>query len=76
MSQLDPEFLAILRCPLSRQPLVQMDQSLVSTDPETRRRYRIEDGFPVLLIEEGETLSEQEWRQLMEAAGRGDLLQA
>ncbi len=66
---LDPEFLALLVCPLSRKPLFQRGDRLVSTDPETRRCYRIEDGFPVLLVEESEELDPATWRAWMAEAG-------
>ncbi|MFQ5747950.1 MAG: Trm112 family protein [Planctomycetota bacterium] len=69
MDALDPELLAILVCPLSRKPLVQRGDWLLSTDPETRRRYRIEDGIPVLLVEEGEEMGVEDWREAMRAAG-------
>lgn len=70
MEALDPEFLAILRCPLSRAALVQDGAWLVSTDPATRRRYPIEDGFPVLLIEEGKEMSEADWKRIVGPAAR------
>jgi uncharacterized protein YbaR (Trm112 family) len=38
---------------------------LVSTDKQTRRRYRIEDDIPIMLIEESEQLDENEWREIM-----------
>lgn len=63
---LDPEFLKILACPLSRAPLLQEGDTLVSTDPKTRRQYRIEDGIPNLLIEEGKELAESDWKSIME----------
>jgi len=69
MEALDPELLAILVCPLSRKPLVQQGDWLLSTDPKTRRRYRIEDGIPVLLVEEGEEMEAGAWREAMKAAG-------
>jgi uncharacterized protein YbaR (Trm112 family) len=69
MTTLDPEFLAILRCPLSLAELVQDGESLVSKDAETRRRYPITDGFPVLLIEEAEELSEGDWKAAMDRCG-------
>jgi len=53
---IDPEFLAILRCPLSRAPLVLEGDRLLCY--ESRKAYRIEDGFPVLLIEEAEEIPE------------------
>lgn len=70
MKALDPEFLAILVCPLSRKPLVQLGEWLVSTDEETRRRYRIlEDGTPVLLIEESEEMNPEDWSAALKEAG-------
>ena len=63
---LDPELLAIMVCPLSHAPLVQDGDTLVSTDPKTRRRYLIVDGIPNMLIDESEELSESEWKQIMD----------
>ena len=41
------ELLEILVCPLSRKPLVYdpAADALISTDPETRRRYSIQTGY-------------------------------
>ncbi len=73
MAPLDPEFLAILRCPESKATLVQDGDWLISTDPATRRRYPIDDGIPVLLVEESEQLDEQAWKQAVAAAeGAGE----
>jgi len=46
----DPELLAILRCPLTRSPLRQEGEFLVAEVGGLR--YPIRDGIPVLLIEE------------------------
>jgi uncharacterized protein len=62
---IDPEFLALLVCPLSRAPLVQDGDRLVSTDPKTRMAYPIIDDIPNLLIEDGNALAEDEWKQIM-----------
>jgi uncharacterized protein YbaR (Trm112 family) len=67
---IDPELLEILVCPLSRAPLVADGETLVSTDPATRRRYRIEDGIPVMLVDESEALDEAAWRAIMARHGR------
>jgi len=64
--RLDPEFLKILVCPLSHAPLVQDGDTLVSTDQKTRRRYKIVDGIPDMLIEDSEELNETEWKAIME----------
>jgi uncharacterized protein YbaR (Trm112 family) len=63
---LDSEFLKILVCPLSHAPLVQDGDTLISTDSKTRRRYRIVDDIPNMLVDESEELSESEWRTIME----------
>lgn len=65
---LDPVLLDILVCPLSKAPLMEVDGALVSTDPETRMRYRIEGDVPVMLVEEGEQMPEPEWREAMKRA--------
>jgi uncharacterized protein YbaR (Trm112 family) len=63
---IDPELLELLACPLSHARLVQDGPTLVSTDPATRRRYRIDDGIPVLLVDEAEELDEATWKAIME----------
>ena len=63
---LDPELLEILVCPESKKPLVYFEQEEFLFCPDSRLRYRIEDGIPVMLIEEAERLSEDEARALME----------
>ena len=66
MPGIDPDFLSILRCPVSRCALVQDGGTLVSTDKETRMAYPILDGgIPVLLEEEGEALSPEAWESVM-----------
>ena len=59
------ELLDILCCPETKADLVLDDNTLVSTDKNTRRRYRIEEGIPVMLIDESEQLSVEEWKEIM-----------
>ena len=69
-SELDPEFLAMLRCPVSKARLVAVGARLIAADPQSRRAYRVEDGaIPVLAPDEGEVLPPAEWAELMRAAG-------
>ena len=63
------DLLKILVCPETKAPLVLDGESLVSTDPATRRRYRIDDGIPIMLIDESEVLTEQEWQAIMQKHG-------
>ncbi len=62
---IDQKLLEILVCPDTKAELVLEGETLVSTDPETRRRYRIDDNIPVMLIEESEVLTEDEWKKIM-----------
>ncbi|NWF50145.1 MAG: hypothetical protein HXY49_06360 [Ignavibacteriaceae bacterium] len=60
------ELLEILCCPETKADLVLDGNFLVSTDKNTRRRYRIEDNIPIMLIEESEQLSLEEWQSVMD----------
>lgn len=62
---IDPVLLDILVCPLSKASLREIDGALVSTDPETRMRYRIDGTIPVMIVEESEQMTEEEWRAVM-----------
>lgn len=59
------ELLDILCCPLSKAELVLEGDFLISKDPETRRKYRIEDDIPIMLIDESEELSLEKWKEIM-----------
>ena len=67
---IDPKLLEILVCPDTKAPLVLDGETLVSTDAGTRRRYRIEDDIPIMLIDESEQLSESEWKEIMKRHGK------
>ena len=62
---IDKDLLDLLVCPLTKAPLILDGETLVSTDSATRRRYRIEDGVPVMLIEQSEELDEVTWKEIM-----------
>ena len=71
MSQIGKEVLDMLVCPLSRAPLVLDGNTLVSTDKDTRRRYRIEEnGIPNMLIEDAEELDPAAWSEIMKKHGK------
>ena len=67
---INKDLLDILVCPLSKAPLVLDGNTLVSTDKETRRRYRIDDGIPNLLIEDSEELDAGTWNEIMKRHGK------
>jgi uncharacterized protein YbaR (Trm112 family) len=71
---IDDTLLRILVCPADRGPLVlvdKQDQELLY-NPRLRRAYRIEDGIPVLLVDEAIEVSDDEHAQLMARATRAN----
>jgi len=64
------ELLEILCCRETKADLVLDGETLVSTDKSTRRRYKIKDDIPVMLIDESEKLSLDEWKSIMKKHGR------
>ena len=59
------ELLDILCCPLTKADLLLEGDFLVSTDKETRKRYRIENDIPIMLIDEAEELEYSVWAEIM-----------
>ena len=55
---LSQDLLDILVCPESKQPLLYFADEEFLFCPASRLKYRIEDGIPVMLIEEAEKLDE------------------
>ncbi|MCU7496054.1 MAG: hypothetical protein HF314_11490 [Ignavibacteria bacterium] len=64
------DLLDILCCPETKADLVLDGNYLVSVDKATRRRYRIEDDIPIMLIEESEQLDVETWKEIMKRHGR------
>ena len=69
------ELLDILVCPESREPLVYFpgggddgsgDEFLLC--PASKLRYRVDDGIPVMLVEEAERLDDAEVERLVSLA--------
>ncbi|MHC5108570.1 MAG: Trm112 family protein [Planctomycetota bacterium] len=67
---LDALLLEGLVCPLSHASLVELDGWLYSTDAETRRRYPIRNGIPVMLIDESEEVGMDAWQAAMKSSGK------
>ncbi len=64
------ELLDILCCPESKANLVLNDNFLISTDKETRRKYRIDNDIPVMLIDDSEQLDLETWQEIMKKHGK------
>ncbi len=68
---IDDSLLAILVCPADRGPLLLIDDELLY-NPRLRRAYRIEDGIPVLLVDEARDVDDDEHAKLMARARPAD----
>jgi uncharacterized protein len=68
---LDDSLLDILVCPADRGPLLLIGDELLY-NPRLRRAYRIEDGIPVLLIDEARDVDDDEHERLMARARPAD----
>ncbi len=69
----DDSLLSILVCPADRGPLVLVEPGdgepgELLYNPRLRRAYRIEDGIPVLLIDEARDVDDDEHARLMARA--------
>ncbi len=61
---LDPLLVEILACPEDKGPLLYFTDEEALYNPRLRRRYAIRDGIPVMLIDEAETVSDEEHARL------------
>lgn len=65
---LDRELLDILACPESKAPLLYFEEEQFLFCPTSKLKYRIEDGIPVMLVDEAERVSDEEAKRLEELA--------
>jgi len=70
VTALDDKLLAILVCPADRGSLLYVDNLLYN--PRLRRAYRIDDGIPVLLVDEAADVSDDEHERLISLANPED----
>ena len=60
----------ILVCPESKSILVEDEQWLICVDPQCRLRYEVRDDIPIMLIDEAEELSPDDWAAVMQKHSR------
>jgi uncharacterized protein len=65
---LDPQLLEILACPEDRGPLLYFADESALYNPRLKRRYRVDDGIPVMLVDEAETVGDDEHARLLAKA--------
>ena len=61
---LDARLLEILACPKDRGPLLYFADEDALYNPRLRLRYRVDDGIPVMLIDEADRLDKSEHQRL------------
>lgn len=73
---LDRELLDILACPDAKAPLVYFEAEQFLFCPQSKRKYSIKDGIPVMLVDESEKLSDAEAASLLATAKERGLANA
>ena len=73
MPPLARELLDVLVCPKSKEPLLYFEADGFLFCPASRLKYRIDQGVPVLLVEEAAQLDQAETDQLRKQAKALDL---
>ena len=76
MRVLAPEFIEVMVCPKSKQPVIYFPRGDADRDeadafilcPASRLRYRIDDGVPVFLVDEATEVSPGELERLIRRA--------
>lgn len=62
---LDPLLLEILACPEDKGPLYYLADEDGLYNPRLHRRYSVRDDIPIMLIDEAETVSDEEHERIM-----------
>jgi uncharacterized protein len=65
---LDPQLLEILACPDDKGPLLYFEDEDALYNPRLKRRYAIRDDIPIMLIDEAETVDDDEHDRLLAKA--------
>ena len=65
---LDPLLLEVLACPEDKGPLLYFEDEQRLYNPRLHRSYSIRDDIPVMLVDESETVSDEDHERLMAKA--------
>jgi uncharacterized protein len=65
---LDPKLLEILACPEDKGPLLYFADEDALYNPRLQRRYAIRDDIPIMLIDEAESVDDDEHQRLLAKA--------
>jgi uncharacterized protein YbaR (Trm112 family) len=67
---LDPLLLDVLACPVDKGPLLWFEDEGVLYNPRLKKSYRVDDGVPVMLVDEAADVGEAEHDRLMAKADK------
>lgn len=70
---LDPRLLAILACPVDKGPLLYFVDEQSLYNPRLKMRFQVDDGIPVMLVDEAETVTDTEHQRLLAKAQADNL---
>ena len=70
---LDPQLLQILACPQDKGPLLYFADEDSLYNRRLKRRYRIENDIPIMLIDEAETVDDAEHERLLALAAEAGI---
>lgn len=70
---LDPKLLEILACPEDKGPLLYFAADRFLYNPRLKRKYRVDDDVPQMLIEEASKVDSSEHLRLVEQAERAGI---
>ncbi|HSZ36796.1 MAG TPA: Trm112 family protein [Acidimicrobiales bacterium] len=65
---LDPLLLDVLACPADKGPLLWFEDEDILYNPRLKKSYRVEDGVPVMLVDESADVSDGEHDRLLAKA--------
>jgi uncharacterized protein len=65
---LDPRLLEVLACPIDRGPLLYFAAEGLLYNPRLKRKYRVEDDVPQMMIDEATLATEAEHLALLARA--------
>ncbi len=71
LMSLDPLLLNLLACPIDKRALLYLAEHGVLYNPRLRRISEVRDGIPVMLADQGETVTDERHRALLRAAASG-----
>jgi len=72
---LEAALLRILACPIDKLALLYFADERLLYNPRLRRMYRIEDGVPVMLPRQADSVSDQEHARLIKRGRGGEAVQ-